>query len=58
MPDWLLNNISKIIAAVFMKQIAKRSKNLYDYDIYKTIMDCKKKVYYEYLPMKLERRRL
>ena len=58
MPDWLLNNISKILAAAFMQQVAKRAKNLFDYDIYKKIMTGEKKGYYELLHKKLERRRL
>lgn len=57
MPDWLLNNISKILAAAFMTQVAKRSENLYTYEIYKEIM-VQKKAYYGNLHTKLERRRL
>lgn len=58
MPDWLLNNISKLIAAAFMKQVAKRAQNLYTYDMYKAIMHGEKKGYYELMHKKLERRRL
>ena len=28
MPDWLLNNIMKVVAAVFLKMIASKSENL------------------------------
>ena len=56
-PDWLLNNIAKVIAAAFMTLVAKRSESLYTYDCYKKVM-VDNKSYYDTLLKKIERQRL
>ena len=52
MPDWLLNNVMKIVAAALMTLIASRAENLPE--VYKKLK-VERKGFYERFDKKLER---